>query len=131
MSDYRLTAAPIIKQFLTYHEHIRGHSIATVDSYYYDLKLFIGWIHLQEQPKNPDALKDESITAEQLNAIQTSDIYAFWTRRWSTTTRPRAFRSHASENRCPHSSLKTRLKNSSIPFPANMSCVIVQSFYFS
>ncbi len=77
MSDYRDTAAPIIKEFLSYHETVRGHSMNTVDSYYSDLKTFIGWFHMQERPKDADAFSDESITLAQLGQLQKSDIYAY------------------------------------------------------
>lgn len=77
MQDYRQTASPIVREFLEYHEHIRHHSLKTVDGYYYDLKHFIGWLHAQERPRDPDAFGDESVDLELLGKITRSDIYAY------------------------------------------------------
>lgn len=79
MPDYRRTAAPVIREYLNYHETIRGHSMNTVDSYYSDLKTFIGWFHSLERPNDPEALNDESITLEQLKSIRKTDIYDYLT----------------------------------------------------
>lgn len=35
-NDYRLTAPPVLRDFLVYHETIQGHSRKTVDEYYLD-----------------------------------------------------------------------------------------------
>ena len=77
MTDYQLTAAPIVKEFLNYHEVIKGHSAHTVDAYYVDIKCFLGWLHHQERPNDESALNDESITLEQLKAITKTDIYEY------------------------------------------------------
>lgn len=77
MQDYRQTAAPVVRAFLEYHEHIRHHSVNTVDGYYYDLKQFIGWLHSQERPRDPDALRDESVDLELLGRLTKADIYAY------------------------------------------------------
>lgn len=77
MQDYRHTAAPIVREFLEYHEHIRRHSIKTVDGYYYDLKHFIGWLHAQERPRDPTAFQDESVDLDLLKKITKSDIYGY------------------------------------------------------
>jgi len=79
VTDYRNSAAPVIRDFLNYHEVVRDHSVNTVDAYYSDIKLFIGWIHLQERPNDESALNDESITVEQLAAIRKLDVYEYLT----------------------------------------------------
>lgn len=73
MQDYRATAAPIIKEFLTYQESVCGHSLLTIDAYYSDLKLFIKWIHMQE--KQPQL--GEEIDLKTLAGIQRTDIYEY------------------------------------------------------
>ena len=40
MTDYRVEAPPILRDFLTYHETIQGHSKKTVDEYFLDLRTF-------------------------------------------------------------------------------------------
>ncbi len=45
MSISRDAMCPILRDFLTYHEAIQGHSRKTVDEYYLDLRRFFraGW----------------------------------------------------------------------------------------
>ena len=44
--DY--TDAPqVLRDFLTYHETICGHSKATVDQYYLDLRMFLRFLKLE------------------------------------------------------------------------------------
>ncbi len=44
--DYRDEAPPVIKDYLIYHETIKGHSRATVDEYYLDLRNFYRYLKL-------------------------------------------------------------------------------------
>ena len=44
--DYRIDSPPVLKDFLTYHETIQGHSRATVDEYYLDLRNFFRYLKL-------------------------------------------------------------------------------------
>ena len=44
--DYRTDSPPVLKDFLTYHETIQGHSRATVDEYYLDLRNFFRYLKL-------------------------------------------------------------------------------------
>ena len=44
--DYRNDAPGILRDFLTYHETIRGHSQNTVDEYYLDLRTFFRFLKL-------------------------------------------------------------------------------------
>ena len=44
--DYRADAPKILRDFLTYHETIRGHSQNTVDEYYLDLRTFFRYLKL-------------------------------------------------------------------------------------
>ena len=44
--DYRSEAPEILKSFLVYHETIKGHSKATVDEYYLDLRNFFRFLKL-------------------------------------------------------------------------------------
>ena len=40
MTDYRAEAPRVLRDFLVYHETIKGHSRATVDEYFLDLRNF-------------------------------------------------------------------------------------------
>ncbi len=44
--DYRDEAPQILRDFLTYHETIKGHSRATVDEYYLDLRNFFRYLKI-------------------------------------------------------------------------------------
>ena len=44
--DYRCEAPPILRDFLTYHETIKGHSRATVDEYFLDLRNFFRFLKI-------------------------------------------------------------------------------------
>jgi len=44
--DYRREAPPIIRDFLTYHETIKGHSRNTVDEYFLDLRNFFRYLKI-------------------------------------------------------------------------------------
>lgn len=72
-------AAPCIKEWLNYHESIRGHSVNTVDSYYSDIKQFIGWLNSRNNPDDPEAIHNEMVTLEQLATIRKTDIYEYLT----------------------------------------------------
>lgn len=75
MADYRDTAAPIVREFLTYHEVIKNHSLRTVDAYYSDIKFFIFWLRQKlNQPTD-----SEMIDLETLAAVTRTDIYGYVT----------------------------------------------------
>ena len=62
--DYRDDCPEILKGFLTYHETIKGHSKATVDEYYLDMRNFFRFLKIERNvvPRNMDfdeiAIKD-------------------------------------------------------------------------
>ena len=45
--DYRTDCPPILRDFLAYHETIKGHSPATVDEYYLDLRNFFRFLKIE------------------------------------------------------------------------------------
>lgn len=90
MSDYRLTAAPIIKEFLNYHEVIKNHSANTIDAYYLDVKKFIYFLKMRAN----EPTDSEMIDVDTLGAVTKTDIYDYvtWLRRdqnLDTSTRQR------------------------------------------
>ncbi len=44
--DYRSQSPSILRDFLAYHETIKGHSSATVDEYYLDLRMFFRYLKI-------------------------------------------------------------------------------------
>ncbi len=47
MADYRSEAPRVIRDFLVYHETIKGHSHATVDEYFLDLRNFFRYLKIE------------------------------------------------------------------------------------
>ena len=47
MSDYLQEAPAILRDFLSYHETITGHSSNTVDEYFLDLRNFFRYMKMQ------------------------------------------------------------------------------------
>ena len=45
--DYRDEAPEVIRDFLSYHEVVRGHSQKTIDEYYLDLRTFFRFLEIQ------------------------------------------------------------------------------------
>ena len=54
MSDYRVQAPPILREFLSYHEIIKAHSKGTVDEYFLDLRNFFRYL---KKSRNPELYK--------------------------------------------------------------------------
>lgn len=71
----------VLKEFLAYHENIKGQSQLTISEYYLDLRMFLRFIKLMrnDMPINT-ALEDidiRDINLEVLGAIETADIFDF------------------------------------------------------
>ena len=80
MIDYRLEAPPILRDFLTYHETIQGHSKKTVDEYFLDLRTFFRYIKI-EKGRVPratplDEISISNVDQAQIRSLTLTDIYA-------------------------------------------------------
>ena len=78
--DY--TDAPqVLRDFLIYHETICGHSKATVDQYYLDLRMFLRFLVLMrsEMPIDTDleTISVRHVDVEFLRSVTTNDIFDF------------------------------------------------------
>lgn len=78
----RYSDCPIIlREFLTYHETIKGQSKLTISEYYLDLRMFLRFIKLMrcEMPMNTplDDIPIQDIDLIFLGSITTSDIFDF------------------------------------------------------
>ena len=71
----------ILRDFLIYHETIKGQSQLTISEYYLDLRMFLRFLKLMrnEMPMNTslDDIPIKDIDVHFLESIQTSDIFDF------------------------------------------------------
>ena len=79
--DYRTDAPKILKDFLTYHETIKGHSQNTVDEYFLDLRTFFRFLkqHRGLVPRAAE-LDEISISDVDLDFVRTvtlSEVYEY------------------------------------------------------
>ncbi|MCD8376702.1 MAG: tyrosine recombinase XerC [Oscillospiraceae bacterium] len=71
----------LLRDFLTYHETIQGHSPKTADEYYLDLRTFFRYLKLasgQVPDDTPfDKIEIDNITLDQVGAVTLTDVYGF------------------------------------------------------
>lgn len=81
MIDYRTEAPPILRDFLVYHETIQGHSRATVDEYFLDLRSFFRFLKLDKGCVAKDTPFDEisidDVDLDLVRGVTLSDVYAY------------------------------------------------------
>ena len=79
--DYRREAPPIIRDFLTYHETIKGHSRNTVDEYYLDLRNFLRYLKILRGLAPKDAALDEidirDVDLPFVGAVTLAEVYDY------------------------------------------------------
>ena len=79
--DYRKEASPLIRDFLTYHETIRGHSKLTVNEYFLDLRTFFRYLKLS-RGLVPEDTPFENIPVDDVDlplaaSVTLADVYGF------------------------------------------------------
>ena len=79
--DYRDEAPEVIRDFLSYHEVVRGHSRKTIDEYYLDLRTFFRYLKLSRGlvPRSTE-LEDISISdidVPFISKVTLAEIYDF------------------------------------------------------
>jgi len=83
MIDYRSDAPQILRDFLAYHETIKGHSQKTVDEYFLDLRNFFRYLKQTRDPALREReLSEISIMDVDLDFVQSvslTDIYGYMT----------------------------------------------------
>lgn len=76
-----LSCPPIIRDFLTYNETIKGKSSKSVDEYYLDLQTFFRYLLLTrnkvDKNTNFDEIDISSVDAKLISTVTISDLYAF------------------------------------------------------
>ncbi len=79
--DYRTEAPPILRDFLTYHEAIQGHSKKTVDEYFLDLRNFFRYIKIEKKqvPRSAefDSIDISDVDLALVRSVTLSDVYAY------------------------------------------------------
>lgn len=72
---------PILREFLTYHETIKGQSKLTISEYYLDLRMFLRFIKLMrsDMPVRTDLneIDIRDVNLDTIRSITTSDIFDF------------------------------------------------------
>lgn len=75
------SVSPILRDYLTYNETIKGKSAKTIEEYYRDLTLFFRYLKLQRGLVNEDTefnkIETNDINAELLKSVTISDLYGF------------------------------------------------------
>ena len=79
--DYRSEAPQVLRDFLVYHETIKGHSKATVNEYFLDLRNFFRFLKIERGlvPRSTE-LDDISIADVDLNfvgSVTLSEVYDY------------------------------------------------------
>ena len=71
----------ILRDFLTYHENIKGQSPRTISEYYLDLRMFLRFIRLMrnDMPMNTplEDIPIKDIDLKFVSEITTSDVFDF------------------------------------------------------
>ena len=81
MIDYRTQAPQLLRDFLSYHQTIQGHSKKTVDEYFLDLRNFFRYIKLdkglvdRKTPLEEISIDDVDITL--VRSVTLTDIYSY------------------------------------------------------
>lgn len=79
--DYRTEAPQPVREFLVYHDTVRGQSKATVDSYYFDLRTFTRYLLIERGVFPRDIPLDEVIIRDAdlslYASVTLSDVYDY------------------------------------------------------
>lgn len=79
--DYRDQTPGVLRDFLTYHETIQGHSKKTVDEYFLDLRTFFRYLKLQKNlvPRTTefDQITIDDVSLDLLASVTLTDVYDF------------------------------------------------------
>lgn len=91
MIDYRTQAPQLLRDFLSYHQTIQGHSKNTVDEYFLDLRTFFRYIKLDKglvDRKTPlDQISIDDVDLALIRSVSLTDIYSYLSFLSNTRTR--------------------------------------------
>jgi site-specific recombinase XerD len=81
--DYRSEAPKILRDFLSYHENIKGHSRATVDEYFLDLRMFLRYLKLSRglvpRTTELDEIDIMDVGLPFVSAVTLTEVYDYLT----------------------------------------------------
>lgn len=82
LMDYRTQLPPpILRDFLTYHETIQGHSAKTADEYFLDLRNFFRYVKLERGlvPRTTplDEISIDDLDLSLVGSVRLADVYAY------------------------------------------------------
>ena len=79
--DYRSEAPPVLRDFLSYHETIKGHSRATVDEYFLDLRNFFRYLIIERGlvPRSTelDDISIQDVDLKLIASVTLNDVYDY------------------------------------------------------
>ena len=79
--DYRSEAPPVLRDFLSYHETIKGHSRATVDKYFLDLRNFFRYLKIERGlvPRSTelDDISIQDVDLKLIASVTLNDVYDY------------------------------------------------------
>ena len=79
--DYRTESPSIIRDFLSYHETVKGHSKKTVDEYFLDLRIFTRFLKIHKNMVPRDTVIEEITIMDAdrdfFKAVSVTDVYEF------------------------------------------------------
>ncbi|MCL2227021.1 MAG: tyrosine recombinase XerC [Oscillospiraceae bacterium] len=79
--DYRADSPEIIREFLFYHETIKGHSKKTIDEYFLDLRTFFRFMKIHKRLVPQDTPFDEisilDIDRSFVGSVKITDVYEY------------------------------------------------------
>ena len=79
--DYRTNSPEILREFLFYHETIKGHSKRTIDEYFLDLRTFFRFLKLHKNLAPQNAVFEEisimDVDLELIKSVTVSDVYEY------------------------------------------------------
>jgi len=111
--DYRTNSPDILREFLSYHETIKGHSRKTVDEYFLDLRTFFRFLKIHKSLIPRDTPFEEisiiDIDFDFVKSVTVSDVYDYL----SFLSRDRA-KQHNSRNTTYGLSVATRARKTAV-----------------
>ena len=79
--DYRTQAPQLLRDFLSYHQTIQGHSKKTVDEYFLDLRTFFRYIKLDKglvDRRTPlEEISIDDVDLALVRSVSLTDIYSY------------------------------------------------------
>lgn len=79
--DYLSEAPPVLRDFLSYHETIKGHSRATVDEYFLDLRNFFRYLKIERGlvPRSTelDDISIQDVDLKLIASVTLNDVYDY------------------------------------------------------